>query len=44
MTAKILDTKKDPISINALENNAKRYIFQPYILFNISFYSMTCHI
>ena len=37
MTAKILDTKKDPISVKVLENNAKRYIFQPYISFNISF-------
>ena len=37
MTANILGTKNDPTSVNVLENNAKRYIFQPYISFNISF-------
>ena len=31
MTAKILGIKKDPIAVNVLENNAKRYIFQPFI-------------
>ena len=44
MTAKILGTKKDLFSVNVLENNAKKYIFHPYISFNISFYSITCQI
>ena len=44
MTAKILGTKKDPFSVNAIENYAKEYIFHPYISFNIGFYSITCHI
>ena len=44
MTAKILGIKKNPISVNVLENNVKRYIFQPYISFNVSFNSMICHI
>ena len=35
MTAKILGTKKDPFSVNALEIYAKKYIFHPYISFNI---------
>ena len=37
MTAKILGTRKDPFSVNVLENNAEKYIFYPYISFNISF-------
>ena len=44
MTAKILGTEKDPFSVNALENYAKKYIFHPYISFNIRFYSIKCHI
>ena len=44
MTAKILGTEKDPFSVNALENYAKKYIFHPYISFNIRFYSIQCHI
>ena len=44
MVAKILGTKKDPFSVNALENYAMKYIFHPYISFNIRFYSITCHI
>ena len=44
MTAKVLGTKKDPFSVNVLENNAKNYIFHPYISFNISFNNITCHI
>ena len=33
MTAKIVGTKKDPFSVNALENYAKKYIFHPiYII------------
>ena len=44
MTAKILGTKKDPFSVNVLENNAEKYIYYPYISFNISFFSKTCHI
>ena len=44
MTAKILGTKKDPFSVNALENYAMKYIFHPYISFNIRVYSITCHI
>ena len=46
MTAKILGTEKDPCTLNALENYAKKYIFQPYISFNVMFlfYSITCHI
>ena len=44
MTAKILGTKKDPFSVNALENYAMKYIFHPYISFNIRFNSITCHI
>ena len=28
MTAKILDTKKDPFSVNALKNYAEKYIFR----------------
>ena len=31
MTAKILGTKKDPFSVNVLENYAVKYIFHPYI-------------
>ena len=37
MTAKILGTKKDPFSVNVHENYTKKYIFHPYISFNISF-------
>ena len=44
MTAKILGTEKDPCSVNALENYAKKYIFHPNISFNIRFYSIKCHI
>ena len=44
MIAKILGTEKDPVSVNALENYAKKYIFHPYISFNIRFYCITCHI
>ena len=44
MTAKILGTEKDPLSANALENYAKKYIFHPYISFNIRVYSIKCHI
>ena len=44
MTAKILGTKKEPFSVNVLENNATKYIFRPYISFNISFYNITCHL
>ena len=44
MTAKILGTKKDPFSVNVHEKYTKKYIFDPYISFNISFYSITCHI
>ena len=29
MTAKIWGTKKDPFSVNFLENNAEKYIFYP---------------
>ena len=41
MTAKSLGTKKDPFSVNAIENYAKKYIFHPYISFNIRFYSIS---
>ena len=44
MTAKILGTKKDPFSENALENYSMKYIFHPFISFNIRVYSITCHI
>ena len=44
MTGKNLGTKKDPFSVNVLEKNVEKYIFYPYISFNISFYSKTCHI
>ena len=44
MIAKILGTEKDPVSVNALENYAKKYIFHPYISFSIRFYCITCHI
>ena len=44
MAAKILGTKKDPFSVNALENYDTKYIFHPYLSFNIRFYSLTCHI
>ena len=44
MTAKILGTEKDPFSVNALENCAKKYISHPYISFNIRIYSIKCHI
>ena len=44
MVAKILGTKKDPFSVNALECYAMKYIFHPYVSFNIRFYSIICHI
>ena len=44
MTAKILGTEKDPFSVNVLENYAKKYIFHPYISFNIRFYGIKCHL
>ena len=34
MTAKMLGTKMDPFSVNALENYAKKCIFHPYISFH----------
>ena len=40
MTAKILGTKKDPFSVYVLVNNAKKYIFHPYISFNTNCYSI----
>ena len=35
MTAKILGTKKDLFSVNALENYAKKYVF--HLIYNLTY-------